>query len=306
MSSPLARFRTRLARRARIKRDQALHESGWYDPAARSEMDAVFVGGCGRSGTTLFKEVMNRHSRCASGPETSLYGLPFSIDNIVVPWGIQRDHLVQMQSRSKNLIDFADAFATEFLEQEGKSRWIEKTPNTVRAIERVLTWYPNGKFIHVIRDGRDVVCSLRHHPKERVVNGQIVQQNPNNPVLKSAQRWVQDTMHGLAFRGHPRYMEVRYEDLVRDPETGFRRVFDFIGEAFEPAVLDPNTQQPTRPGQNLNNAGASSAISARSVGRWKKDLSAKERQDFVDIGGELLIALGDVENHDWISLEYSS
>jgi len=295
----IQRLRTRMKRRARVKRDEALHASGWYDPSARSSMDAVFVGGCGRSGTTLFKEVMNRHSRCASGPETSLYGLPFSIDNIAVPWGIERGRLEAMQHSSKNLIAFADTFAREFLSQEGKARWIEKTPNTVRAIEKVLTWYPNGKFIHVIRDGRDVVCSLRHHPRERVINGRIVQMNPDNPVSKSAQRWIGDTMHGIAFRGHPRYMEVRYEDLVRDPEAGFRGVFEFIGEAFEPGVLMADPGAPARPGQNLNNAGASSPISAKSVGRWVRDLTQNERQDFIDIAGELLITLGYEADHDW-------
>lgn len=293
------RIRTRMKRRARQKRDRALQESGWYDLSARSSMDAVFIGGCGRSGTTLFKEVMNRHTRCASGPETSLYGLPFSIDNIAVPWGIERGHLEAMQHSSKNLIAFADTFAGEFLSQEGKARWIEKTPNTVRAVEKVLTWYPNGKFIHVIRDGRDVVCSLRHHPRERVIRGRIVQMNPNNPVSKSAQRWVNDTMRGIAFRGHLRYMEVRYEDLVRDPEAGFRRVFEFIEEPFEPRVLDPDAVAPKRPGQNLNNAGASAPISARSVGRWKNDLSPSEQQDFVNIAGELLIALGYETSHAW-------
>lgn len=293
------RIRARMKRRARLKRDEAIHDSGWYNLSARSSMDAVFVGGCGRSGTTLFKEVMNRHSRCASGPETSLFGLPFNIDNIAVPWGIERRHLEAMQHSSENLIAFADTFAGEFLSQEGKARWIEKTPNTVRAIEKVLTWYPRGKFIHVVRDGRDVVCSLRHHPRERVLNGKIVQMNPNNPVSKSAQRWLNDTMHGIAFRGHPRYMEVRYEDLVSDPEAGFRSVFEFIGEPFESGVLDPDNDAPKRPGQNLNNAGASAPISSKSVGRWKKDLSASEQQQFINIAGELLITLGYEPDHSW-------
>lgn len=299
MSLLFNRIRVRLKQRARFKQEQLFTKSGWYDPAARSKMDVVFIGGCGRSGTTLFKQVMNRHSRCASGPETSLYGMAFDIDNIAVPWGIDRKHLAQIQMRSKNMIQFADTFAAEFLEHEGKTRWIEKTPNTIRAIERVLTWYPNGKLIHIIRDGRDVVCSLRNHPRERVRNGQIVQMNPSNPVQKSAKRWLDDTMHGIAFRGHPRYMEIRYEELVRHPEKGFRKVFDFIGEPFESEVLSPDEQESVRPGQNLNNADASLAISSKSVGRWKKDLSAEECQVFIDIAGELLIALGDVQDHSW-------
>lgn len=292
-------IKRRLAIRARYKREQALHASGWYDPAARSDMDAVFVGGCGRSGTTLFKEVLNRHHRLACGPETSLYGLPFSIDNIAVPWAIDRQELAALEQRSKNLIAFADAFAARFLEQEGKQRWVEKTPNNIRAIGPMLTWYPHARFIHVIRDGRDVACSLRNHPKERIENGRIIPIKTNNPMDRCATRWRDDVSGGLAYRGHPRVLEVRYEALVADPESEFTRVCAFIGESFDPAMLDASTDGPARPGQNLNNPGAASMISPRATGRWQRDLSPTERRTVDNIAGELLIALGYANDHSW-------
>ena len=301
MSPSIAHYRDRLRRRARARREQALHDAGWYDPHARSEMRAVFVGGCGRSGTTLFKQLLNRHSRCACGPETSLYGLPFNIDNIAAPWGIDRAHLEQMQASSVNLIEFADRFAAEFLAQENKDRWVEKTPNNVRVIDRLLTWYPNARFIHVVRDGRDVMCSLRHHPKERVVDGRIVPVQSNNPPEKSATRWLEDTVRGLAFKAHPRCLEVRYESLVSNPEQELQRVCGFIEEHFESTMLEPDATEPDRAGQNMNNAAASSAISARSMGRWRRDLTEHEREVFIDIAGELLIALGYAQNTDWLS-----
>lgn len=277
-----------------------LARRGWYDLSARSAMDAVFVGGCGRSGTTLFKELLNRHSRFACGPETSLFGLPFRLENIAAPWGIRLKELEEMRDRSANLIEFADIFAGTFLKAESKSRWAEKTPNNVRAIERLLTWYPNCRFIHVVRDGRDVACSLRNHPKERVKSGKIVPVSMNNPVRVSAQRWLTDTMRGLAFREHPRCLEVRYESLVAEPENEMRKVCSFVGEEFESEMFSFDSESPSRPGQNMNNERASGPISARSVGRWKSDLSPGERSEFVDIAGELLIALGYVEDHSWI------
>jgi len=285
--------------RASIRRDLLLQAQGWYDRSARSELDPVFIGGCGRSGTTLFKELLNRQSRCACGPETSLFGLPFNIDNIAAPWDIPRAHLLAIQSASSNLIEFADRFAGEFLETENKSRWIEKTPNNVRAIDRLLTWYPNGRFIHLIRDGRDVVCSLRHHPRERIVADRVVPIKSNNPVERSATRWLNDTMSGLAFREHPRCLEVRYESLVLDPENEMKRVCSFIGEPFEPQILDTSVDTNHRRGQNLNNERAARSISPKSIARWESDLTGHERKVFVDIAGELLIALGYVPDHSW-------
>jgi protein-tyrosine sulfotransferase len=290
----------RARRRSRRRREHLLLESGWYESGARSTRDAVFIGGCGRSGTTLFKELLNRHSDCACGPETSLYGLPFQIDNIAVPWGIDRAKLEQMQSTSANLIEFADRFATDFLSQEGKSRWVEKTPNNVRVIDRLLTWYPRSKFIHVIRDGRDVMCSLRNHPRERVIKGRIVPVSTENPPEKSANRWLEDTIRGLAFRDHPRCLEVRYESLVQDPERELRRVCAFINVPYEQSMLEPDQVEPERVGQNMNNAMASSPISSKSVGRWRSNLSESERAVFVNIAGELLITLGYAQDHQWI------
>lgn len=272
---------------------------GWYDPSPRSEHAAVFVGGCGRSGTTLFKEVLNRHPKLACGPETSLFGLPFSIDNIAAPWGIDRGELQQLEQSSKNLLEFAERFAQRFLEQEGKQRWVEKTPNNVRAIGPILTWYPNARFIHVIRDGRDVACSLRNHPKERIENGRVVPLKTVNPMDRCATRWRDDVCHGLAYRDHPRVLEVRYEDLVRDPAEQFAQVCAFIGETFDESMLSASDDEPARPGQNLNNPGASSSITPRAIGRWEKDLSAAERRVVDDIAGELLIKAGYATDHRW-------
>ncbi|ACR14442.1 sulfotransferase [Teredinibacter turnerae T7901] len=289
----------RLKWRNERKKDQRLQDAGWYDLAARSQLAPVFIGGCGRSGTTLFKELLNRHSLCACGPETSLYGLPHNLQNISVPWDIDYDHLKAMQQKSRNLIEFADAFAMEFLRSEGKQIWVEKTPNNVRAIEKILTWYPKGKFIHLIRDGRDVVCSLRHHPKERVKDGKIVPIKTTNSISKCATRWLNDTMRGLAFKSHPRCLEVRYEALTETPEESLQRICRFIGIDFEPVMLSGSGEKSCRSGQNMNNHNASDNISAKSVARWKTDLTATEREDFINIAGELLITLGYAQDHSW-------
>ncbi len=289
------RFRERFAQRR-------LRARGWYDPAARSDARGIIIGGCGRSGTTVFKEMLNRHPRIACGPETSMFGLPFDPRRIAIYWNIPLEQLTALMDESEHLPRFAERFYGDFVRREGKARWADKTPNNVRAVGRILTWFPRARFIHVIRDGRDVVCSLRHHPKERIRGGRIVPVNTVNTIEFCCRRWVQDTSAGLAYANHPRCFELRYEHLIADPEGVLRRVCDFLGEDYDPAMLDPSrTKHETPTGQVLNNPGASSAVVGRSIGRWRRDLTPDERAEFVDRAGELLIALGYAEDHGWVN-----
>lgn len=292
--------KAKVRRMIRMRRDQRLQRQGWYDLSARSSSDAIFVGGCGRSGTTLVKAMLDRHPRIACGPETSMFGLPFDIGNIGPIWDIPGSELVAMKDQSKSLVEFADAFYSRMLAAESKQRWADKTPNNVRAISELLTWFPQGRFVHVLRDGRDVVCSLRRHPRERVVNGRVVPVTSVNRIDRCARRWVHDTSSGLAFQCHPRVMEVRYEDLVHEPEQTLMRLCQFLGEEYHPCMLRAEgARSGTRPGEVLNNPNAVSGVQKGSVGRWRRDLSLREREVVADIAGELLVATNYAEDRSW-------
>jgi hypothetical protein len=286
----------------RARREQRLIRAGWYDVAARSSVPAIFVGGCGRSGTTLLREMLARHPDIACGPETSMFGLPFELDNLVDSWAADRAELEREVARAANLLEFADWFYREkLLRVEGKPRWADKTPNNIRVIGKLLTWYPEGRFIHIIRDGRDVACSLRHHPRQRFVNGQLAPVRRDNPISLCATRWVQDTCGGLPYRDHPRYHEVRYENLVRDPEAELRRICSFLDEPYVPEMLTGANaaRAGSRESRLANNENADGPITPKMIGRWRTDLRPEERSVFLGIAGELLIALGYVTDHAW-------
>ena len=274
----------------------------WYSLAQSSDDDAVFVGGCGRSGTTLVQEIINRHPRIACGPETSMFGLPFNVGNIAPVWQLDDQELGEQAESAAHLTEFASWFYRRFLlEPSGKQRWADKTPNNVRVVSDLLTWYPHGRFVHVLRDGRDVVCSLRHHPRERVIDGRVVPVESNNPMDRCARRWLHDVSLGRAFAGHPRYVEVRYERLVEDPAGQLQRLCEFLGEDYSPQMLDPAASDgQMEQGRLMNNRNAGSSISSRSIGRWKKDLAAKEKKIVKRIIGEMLITTGYADNHDWV------
>lgn len=288
----------RLARQ-RIRRT-AFERDAWYDTDDTCDDPAIFVVGCGRSGTTLLREMLNRHPSVACGPETTfLCDLP-SVGRLSVKWSLDRAEVSRMLETSPSVVRFAETFFRRFAESEGKPRWADKTPRNVTVLPRLLWWFPNARVIHLIRDGRDVACSLRHHPRKTVRHGKVVGQSPNNPIHRCARRWLTDTSLGLAFKSHPRCCEIRYEDLVGDTEAAARRLCEFIGEEFDPAMLGESADDERRVGRLMNNPEAGGRVHGSSMGRWRRDLSPSEAGDFARVAGELLVALGYAPDHAWV------
>jgi hypothetical protein len=165
-------------------------------------MRPIFIVGCGHSGTTLLTAMLDSHSRIMAYPdETSA----FSRDD----WPAQAGRLLQLVRTAR---------------QRGIPRICEKTPNHVHRIGRILGLMPNARILFIVRDGRDVAHSiLRRY----------------GSLEAGAQRWMRDNRAGLRqAEGQDRVHMLRYEDLVADPATTLAAVCAFIGEAYEPAMLD--------------------------------------------------------------------
>lgn len=104
----------------------------------------------------------------------------------------------------------------------GETRWVEKTPRHIQRIGEILQRFPTAKVLVIIRDGRDVACSIRDR---------------SGDVGAGAQRWVKDNAMADRFANHQQMLTVRYESLVDDPRSELQRVFEFLGEPFEDGVL---------------------------------------------------------------------
>ncbi len=272
----------------------------WFNSDDSCPDDAILIGGCGRSGTTLLRELLNRHSRIAVGPETAILCDIPSPGRLAGEWGLTGAAVRARLASSASVVRFAEGFFRDYATAQGKARWGDKTPRNIRALPRLLHQFPAARFIHIIRDGRDVACSLRNHPREVIRRGKVVPNTLNKPIGRCALRWVEDAGFGLAFHSHPRVLEVRYEALVLEPEAALRRVCEFLGEEFEPAMLDASSGAPDLArSRRLNNTNATESITPASLARWRRDMTPDERRDFVRVAGELLIALGYATSHDW-------
>jgi len=145
----------------------------------------------------------------------------------------------------------------------------------------------------VIRDGRDVVCSLLQMEWVDPTTGQ--QLECTTDVAAAARYWVETVQVGRSTAEHPtaaqRYHEVRYEDLVADPEVTLGELFEVVDEPFDPCVLEFHRQPRDLAGES--SAGqVARPIHGGAVGRWRRQLSKEEQGIVEEIAGELLRQLG--------------
>ena len=250
-----------------------------------------FIVGCGRSGTTLLRLVLSGHSRIEIPPET-WFLLPLvshlPLTDRLTPAQVEAAIVLitddyrwpDMQITRDDFAAWARALpdpriATlmgliydEHLRREHKPRFGDKTPPYIDILPQIATIYPDARFIHVIRDGRDVATSF-------------IDAHFNGGVWDKEFEWRRAVRLGLAYRASPladRILEVRYEDMVQDLEATTRRVCDFLGEAFEPGMLAfqglIERKVPAR--ERVVHRSLDRPVSGRAVAVWRHRLSISE------------------------------
>ena len=187
----------------------------------------IFVIGSPRSGTTLLRLLLDAHPRISCGEETHFLRALESIVGrdwpLVASYGLPRDWWL---ARIRGL--YAD-FQAEVLARSGKARWAEKDPTYTLHLAFIEELFPDALFVHLLRDGHDVVASFRDRWGYR---------SAARAARTEWARYVSAARELGQRLGEQRFLELRYERLVADPEAEARRLFAFLGEAWHPEVLD--------------------------------------------------------------------
>ena len=272
-------------------------------PSAPTELISppIFVGGAGRSGTTLLRVILDSHSRIACGPELKI------IPSIAQMWAeFQTTFLPYLAESNVTEGDIDRAFRTFIVSlmaplrhQSGKPRIAEKTPNNVFFFRHLHRMFPNASYVHMVRDGRDVVASLLTmdwlgtdgQPMPYTKDARLAARYWANSIAVARQ-------FAQATQGHSRYCELRYETLIAHPEASLRALFDFLGEPWEPQVLAFHEQRHTL-GFESNADAVTRPIYHTSVGRWQRELTAEQRAAVKEEAGQCLLELGYCDNLDW-------
>ena len=280
---------------------------------------APFIVGATRSGTTLLRLMLDAHPRMAIPSETHFipdlikaYRLespsPERLCEVVTAhrrWGDFHLDAGELLERfraidSINPGDAIRAFFELYAERQGKSRWGDKTPGYVREMHRIESVLPEARFVHLIRDGRDVALSVLG-----------MNWGPST-VPEAAFRWKKRILRAreqVPRIGH--YIELRYEDLVRDPEGTLLRVCEFTELDYDEAMLRYHERAPKRLQEKArdldrgpdkapqradarmeSHALATEPPTPERIERWRTEMSAEDRAVYEDLAGDLLADLG--------------
>ncbi|GLK53411.1 sulfotransferase family protein [Maricaulis virginensis] len=209
------------------------------DPAPGDGQRLVFAGGCPRSGLTLLRRLVEPHSRIHCGPDT---GLPPAIAMQWQAFASQlgdlhaRDFDLQAEDMRRAMAGLLTGLFEVPLAADPRRVLIEKTSLNIAAFEQLGRLLPQAKFIHVVRDGRDVAASLLDRDW-RDANGQAY---PHVSRPDAALKYWFD-LTGIGLRADQalagRIHRVRYEDLVKRPRATLTALTAFLGLGYEPAML---------------------------------------------------------------------
>lgn len=156
------------------------------------------------------------------------------------------------------------AYARRF----GRPRWGDKRPSYFRHMDVLLRMWPDAQFVHLIRDGRDCVASLKEMPWYKLDSYHAI----------SAWREAIDYGRRYAERlGPDGYYELQYERLVSDPETELSGLCGFLDEEYDPAMAAPQEiAKLTVPPQKKWHSRTQNDVNSGRVGSWRHRLEPWE------------------------------
>ncbi len=252
----------------------------------------VFIVGCYRSGTSVMRLILSVHPRIYISQETNYID---RIGAILNSFGNleERANLLRLHREIRSylvgerwdplpnfweLVEWTRSYGHSYSSivtfygtwgawREGREEllyWGDNTPRYIHSMTFLKHLFPQAKFIHMLRDPRDVVASASQLP----LGGKS--------VLGIAYDWEKALLSGLAAEacwGAQGILRVRYEDLVANPKETMERICEFLEVEFYPGMLNFHMTEAARELSRLrHHRRVSSPLDKKAVGRYKTDL----------------------------------
>lgn len=274
----------------------------------------LFIMGCPRSGTTLLQRIVNAHSDITITHETHWIAKWYerrkgvTAEDTVTPelisrlaayhrferWPMSREDLDQLISGDEpvSYADFVTGFFDLYRKQSGKRLVGDKTPEYVRYVSTLHKLWPEAKFVHIIRDGRDVCLSATNWKSGGELRRRFVPLH-EEPVTTTAVWWdwlVRSGREAGETLPPNLYREVRYEALVSNPAEECEALCDFLGIPYDNAMVrfHEGKERP-KPGRSAKNAWLRVTPGLRD---WTTDMLSDDVERFESAAGNLLDELG--------------
>lgn len=240
-------------------------------------LNPIFIVGCGHSGNSLMLRILGTHPQIFAIPrETGLFC-----------------------EKSPNKIKKAIEDCEYLCLQAKKKRFAEKTPRHIFCINSIYSQYPESKVILMLRDGRDVACSIKARTKD---------------FNLAVDRWINDNLEGYKYWDNPNLKVVKYEDLISNSEKTLKKLMEFLGEDYTEKILKFYVKQEmwfdasemVKP-RKINNIQDHKNYRNWQVnqplfdgrGRWRKEMELEEKRIFKRKAQEYLVEFGYVDYDNW-------
>ncbi len=264
-------------------------------------MNAIYIVGNSRSGTTMMSRILGRHDLVFSFNELHFFGQINSSDTgncaLTTPkaiklasklLSIQRDgYLLQgnysrFDDEAKTIVASVspdelfphkvyEAFLLHETCKNGKTIPCEQTPRNLFYIDNVLNTFPDARIINMVRDPRDILLSQKNRWKRHFLGDK-------SPARESVRAWL--SYHPITtsmlwnlsvntinkYQDDKRIITVRFEDILDEPEHIMRKICDFIGIEFNKGMLD--VQQVGS--SNIQDKNGAKGINTSVAGQWEK------------------------------------
>jgi hypothetical protein len=256
-----------------------------------------FIIGSGRSGNTLLRAILFSHRDIAIPPESYVLGTVVrsfpqisylnweTVLRMVVStfanypefytWKTNLEEVFlagkKLPKKNQGLDKIIDLVYRSYIEQNKPEarRWGDKTPLNVFHLWWIDRIFPKAQYIHIIRDGRDVVSSY-------------LKAGIYKKVEKTAERWSKSVYFSRNFGNslvHDRYIEIRYEDLVQNPEKEIKKICVFLKIEYSEKMLNVRKRfdKLGDATHSKHHKNLSKPITTKSIGKWKKNLNERQK-----------------------------
>ncbi|EKU97437.1 sulfotransferase domain protein [Leptolyngbya sp. PCC 7375] len=277
-------------------------------------LNSIFLVGCPRSGTTLLQQMLDAHPDVAIAPETHFirnfwlkreqYGDLAEDSNYQALLNAIAD-IPEFAEMELDLSTFQDAaqkldrsYAVLFnllldqFRQDRNTQIVgEKTPNHLLYMQILQTFFPNARFIHIVRDPRAVVNSWKTVPWS------------TGSIAGDAEVWRR--YMATARQSPPdngAIFTLYYEQLISTSEDCLKKLCNFLELSFDASMLDYYTHQSKRVNVNREpwKGNAVRPVSSKSLTRWQRELSTAEIATIESVAGSEMCQLGyELQSGSW-------
>lgn len=261
----------------------------------------IFIVGAARSGTTLVFDILAAHPNVAGVYESWLFTSNNGLGSLFTTahWPPKHSGLGNILER-EDLNTYVRNIATSIMGYAIKAEHrflVEKSPSHIFAIPLISEIFPDARFIHVLRDGRDVSVSVRSasrswEPSWRKTFGRSVRTSARAWKHAVSRARCDGKKHGK------RFLEVRYEEIHKNPFGSYCRLFNFCGIPYDDDILQAVFDS-TDFEKNFKSREAGFRRRGR-VGDWRMYFSLKDALVFNITAGRMLIEIGYENNRMWL------